>query len=47
MTTVVAGIDVSKDQLDVHVAGASRQFVNQRTGYRALAGWRPTGSPGW
>ncbi len=39
MTNVVAGIDVSKDQLDVHVAGESRQFANQRTGYRALGAW--------
>ncbi len=39
MATVVAGIDVSKDLLDVHVAGESRQFANQRSGYRALGAW--------
>ena len=39
MATVVAGIDVSKEQLDVHVAGESRQFANQRAGYRALGTW--------
>ena len=39
MATVVAGIDVSKDQLDVHVAGESRQFANQRSSYRALSAW--------
>ena len=39
MATVVAGIDVSKEQLDVHVAGESRQFANQRAGYRALGAW--------
>ena len=39
MTNVVAGIDVSKEQLDVHIAGESRQFANQRAGYRALGAW--------
>ena len=39
MTNVVAGIDVSKNQLDVHVAGADRRFANQRGGYRALGAW--------
>ena len=39
MTNVVAGIDVSKERLDVHVAGKSRQFANQRAGYRALGAW--------
>ena len=39
MPTVVAGIDVSKGQLDVHVAGKDRQFANQRHGYRALGAW--------
>ena len=39
MPTVVAGIDVSKSQLDVHVAGDDRQFANQRHGYRALGAW--------
>ena len=39
MATVVAGIDVSKDQLDVHVAGENRRFANQRAGYRALGAW--------
>ena len=39
MPTVVAGIDVSKGQLDVHVAGEDRQFANQRHGYRALGAW--------
>ena len=36
MTTVVAGIDVSKSKLDVHAAGEDRRFANQRGGYRAL-----------
>lgn len=39
MTNVVAGIDVSKDQLDVHVAGEDRRFANQRSGYRVLGAW--------
>ena len=39
MTTVVAGIDVSKSQLDVHVAGEDRRFANQRGGFRALGTW--------
>ncbi len=39
MTRVVAGIDVSKDGLDVHVAGEDRRFANQRAGYRALGTW--------
>ena len=39
MTTVVAGIDVSKDRLDVHVAGQDRRFDNGRAGYRALGTW--------
>ena len=39
MSNVVAGIDVSKNQLYVHVAGENRQFANQRTDYRALSAW--------
>ena len=39
MATVVAGIDVSKDRLDVHVAGENRRFENRRAGYRALGTW--------
>ena len=39
MSTVVAGIDVSKEQLDVHVGGEDRRFANQGDGYRALGAW--------
>ena len=39
MATVVAGIDVSKDRLDVHVAGQDGRFDNQRAGFRALGKW--------
>ena len=39
MSTVDAGIDVSKDQLDVHVAGQDGRFAHQRVGYRALGTW--------
>ena len=39
MSTVVAGIDVSKNQLDAHVAGEGRRVANQRDGYRALGAW--------
>ena len=39
MADVVAGIDGSKEQLDVHVAEESRQFASQRAGYRTLCVW--------
>ena len=39
MTMVIAGVDVSKTVLDVHVDGADRTFANDRTGFRALANW--------
>ncbi len=39
MSTVVAGIDVSKNQLDAHVAGEGRRVANPRDGYRALGAW--------
>ena len=39
MTTIVAGIDVSKATLDVHAGGSDRRFDNHRTGFCALAKW--------
>ena len=39
MTTIVAGIDVSKATLDVHADGSDRRFDNHRTGFCALAKW--------
>ena len=39
MTTVIAGVDVSKAVLDVHVDGADRTFTNDRAGFRALGHW--------
>ena len=36
---VIAGVDVSKAVLDVHVKGVDRTFANDRTGFRALANW--------
>ncbi|MCY4463609.1 MAG: transposase, partial [Albidovulum sp.] len=39
MTMVIAGVDVSKAALDVHVDGVDRTFANDRTGFRALAKW--------
>ena len=35
MTMVIAGVDVSKAVLDVHVDGVDRTFANDRTGFRA------------
>jgi transposase len=36
-----AGVDISKDWLDVHIfpSGAARQFSNNAKGHRALIGW--------
>ena len=39
MMTVVAGIDVSRSRLDVHVAGEDRRIADPRGGYRALGTW--------
>ena len=39
MTTIVAGIDVSKAFLDVHADGEDRRFDNGGTGFCALAKW--------
>ena len=39
MTIVIAGVDVSKAVLDVHVKGVDRTFANDKTGFRALANW--------
>lgn len=39
--SIVAGIDVGKSRLDVHMLGAGldRQFDNTKTGRRALRNW--------
>ena len=39
MTKVVAGIDVSKAKLDVHLGGKDRTLPNDRDGFRAIAKW--------
>ena len=39
MSSVVAGIDVSKATLDVHAAGQERRFANDGTSWRALGKW--------
>ncbi len=39
MTKIIAGVDVSRAALDVHVNGADRQFGNDRAGIRALGNW--------
>lgn len=39
MTRLVAGIDVSKDNLDIHLGGADRTLPNNRDGFRAIAKW--------
>ena len=39
MTKVVAGIDVSKSKLDVHLGGEDRTLPNDRDGFRAIAKW--------
>ena len=36
MTIIVAGIDVSKNGLDVHAEGERCHFDNDKTGFRAL-----------
>ena len=48
MATIVAGIDVSKTVLDVHVNGIDRRFDNNGTGFRPLgkAGISRTGCHG-
>jgi transposase len=46
-TPVVAGIDVSKAQLDVylHPVGKRRRFNNDKTGWRALRDWLAKAEP--
>ena len=39
MERVVAGIDVSKSRLDVHLDGKDRTLPNDRDGFRAIAKW--------
>ena len=39
MTSVVAGIDVSKAKLDVHLDGKDWILPNDRDGFRAIAKW--------
>ena len=39
MTMVIAGVDVSKAVLDVHVDGVDRTFANDKAGFRALGNW--------
>ena len=36
MTIVIAGVDVRKAVLDVHVDGVDRTFANDGTGFRSL-----------
>lgn len=45
MTDTIIGIDISKDQLDVHRLpdNASRQFENAKAGHKALIGWIGSG----
>ena len=44
MTMVVAGIDVSKQHLDVHVDGVDRRFENTASNWRGLHGFLRTHS---
>ena len=39
MSKLVAGIDVSKDKLDIHLDGEDRTLPNDRDGFRAIARW--------
>ena len=39
MVTIVAGVDISKDTLDVHAADQRRRFANDSTSWRALTSW--------
>ncbi len=39
MSKLVAGIDVSKDNLDIHLDGEDRRLPNNRDGFRAIARW--------
>ena len=39
MSKLVAGIDVSKDNLDIHLDGEDRRLPNNRDGFRAIAKW--------
>ena len=39
MKRVVAGMDVSKSKLDVHLDGKDRTLPNDRDGFRAIANW--------
>ena len=39
MTTVIAGLDVSKKAIDAFADGHERRFANDTAGYRALGAW--------
>ena len=39
MERIVAGIDVSKSRLDVHLDGKDRTLPNDRDGFRVIAKW--------
>ena len=39
MSIVVAGIDVSKADLNIHLNGQDRNVPNNRDGFRALGKW--------
>ena len=39
MAMPVAGIDVGKDKLDIHLGGEDRTLPNDRDGLRAIARW--------
>ncbi len=36
MTKICAGLDISKEIIDVHAAGVDRRFRNDRSGFRAI-----------
>ena len=38
-TTVVAGLDVGKDEVHVHANGLGRSYANVPTGFRGLRNW--------
>ena len=46
MAMLVAGIDVSKDKLDIHLDGEDRTLPNDRDGFRAIARWFGRKKPG-
>ncbi len=39
MTKICAGLDISKDTIDVRAAGVDRRFKNDRAGFRAIDGF--------